>query len=438
MRALTIRLYFLLLIVIVNSGVISVGLVQIADELLLLLSIGIIWLGAMRPKLSKLNLISLRKFRRVTLIYAFYVFLISIASPFSLNPLLSTAQAFINIKFVLISLAGLLVSSDPSAVRYVRVLFKVTVVLFSIGLGFNLVIGESWNLFFAPNDEVLYRFNLIRPVGWFGHPSQNGYFLGLFGATVVLLWSLSRKTTRLNLTRAFWVFFLLNISVTVLINVRKALFALIFFAVAATERLGNFRRSLLLVFLALSAAVGGYFAKDTAFVAETLNDISNMMHNDNDDYIRGLMVFNGLRLFLEFFPFGVGGGTFGTVLSQFNTMSVYEYVGLNMAVIYTDGGKLDGVYDSGMFSMMAENGFVGMILLLLVVVQFYKSAGAMMPFAAFPILKILTGYAVLLSFTEPAWQNGLFSAFFAINIAYVASCMRVIDSRRCVKVEALT
>ena len=131
------------------------------------------------------------------------------------------------------------------------------------------------------------------------------------------------------------------------------------------------------------------------------------------------MVFYGYGIFLEFFPFGSGAATFGTVLSQFNTLAVYEYVNLDMDRIYYNKGQLDGVYDSGLFSMLAENGFIGIFLMFLLIYYFFKLNKAKLDTYNYMIFKIITWFALLLSITEPVWQNGLFTVMYTINLLLI-------------------
>ena len=123
---------------------------------------------------------------------------------------------------------------------------------------------------------------------------------------------------------------------------------------------------------------------------------------------------------MSFSPFGTGAATYGTVLSGFNTLSVYEYVNLPISRIYQDG-KLSGVYDSGLFSMLAENGFIGMILMFSFIYYFFKFNKQRLDEYNYIIFKIITWFAILLSLTEPVWQNGMFTVFYTMNLLFIYS-----------------
>ena len=148
-------------------------------------------------------------------------------------------------------------------------------------------------------------------------------------------------------------------------------------------------------------------------------NITNSTTNENNSYIRGLMIFYGAFLFFEFFPFGVGSATFGTVLSQYNTLDVYMYVGLDLNRIYYKYGQLKGVYDSGLFSMLAENGFIGLLFIFSFVYYFFRFNRKLLDPYNYLIFKIITWFTILLSLTEPVWQNGMFTVIYVINLLMI-------------------
>lgn len=74
-------------------------------------------------------------------------------------------------------------------------------------------------------------------------------------------------------------------------------------------------------------------------------------------YIRIAMFYSGIQLALENFPFGAGGGTFGSSLSLGSP--VYGVVGIAHWATVVDG---TGIFDSGLGSLIGEYGFLGAIL----------------------------------------------------------------------------
>ncbi|GAB4270268.1 MAG: hypothetical protein Kow0029_06840 [Candidatus Rifleibacteriota bacterium] len=156
-------------------------------------------------------------------------------------------------------------------------------------------------------------------------------------------------------------------------------------------------------------------------VRDTVMNLKYMITSKDNTYIRGLMIFHGVSLFLQFFPLGVGSATFGSVLSLHNTLEVYNYVGLgkNLEWLTDESGKVYGIFDSGLASIMAENGFIGMAFIVGMIFYFFKFNKERLSKRNFFVFKIITLYAVFLSFTEPAWQNGYFTIFYVVNMLHI-------------------
>jgi hypothetical protein len=172
-------------------------------------------------------------------------------------------------------------------------------------------------------------------------------------------------------------------------------------------------------------AFGVYlFLGESSYFSDTKLDILRMTNNDDDNYyIRGLMVFNGASLAISHFPFGTGAATFGTVLSKYNTLEVYQKV--NIPSFWYEGEELSGVYDSGFFSLLAENGFVGIAVMILVMIYFSKYLAARVNANGKGILDVLVITMVLWSVTEPVIQNGIFTVIYTTLIVYVVSKYKV-------------
>jgi len=72
-------------------------------------------------------------------------------------------------------------------------------------------------------------------------------------------------------------------------------------------------------------------------------------------YIRAAMLFGGMQLAVEFFPFGSGGGKFGSSLSA-GSMA-YEILGI---AHWPTVANMTGVFDSGLGSVVGEYGWFGL------------------------------------------------------------------------------
>ena len=143
------------------------------------------------------------------------------------------------------------------------------------------------------------------------------------------------------------------------------------------------------------------------------------MINPETSYARGIMVYHGWWLFFHFFPFGTGNASFGSVLSEYNTFDVYNYVGLNMERFYYKSGYLQGIYDGGISSLAAENGFIGFLLIIIFIYYYFKFFKKFFYDYNYQVFKVITWFTIILSLTEPNWQNGMYSVFYLITLLYI-------------------
>lgn len=77
-------------------------------------------------------------------------------------------------------------------------------------------------------------------------------------------------------------------------------------------------------------------------------------------YIRTIMLVHGARLAMENFPFGAGGGVFGSPLSIGS--HIYDQIGIARLPTIEEG---HGINDSGIGSLLGEYGVAGLLLILI-------------------------------------------------------------------------
>ena len=404
---------FMMFFLTYNEGIINNALARSSDELFLFFSVIIIALSIFTHLLK----LKLPKYLFVFLIYLFYQIINYYQSPFPLQLHFVLIQSLINIKVFLVATAAIyLYSSSRFNNLLIQKTFKIFVFLFLFGMIASFVLGPTWSAWF--NTPAVYRYGFLRPVGWFGSVAHNAYFLTLTFVTLFLLYSKKPNISLSTLTKKFFLFSIIDFLLAFPLTVRKGLMINLPFGYIILEKYQKYQKVLFVTVSTLFAILFLYFIKDLEIFQDTLDNFKNFTH-DQHTYIRGLMVFYGYGIFLEFFPFGSGAATFGTVLSQFNTLAVYEYVNLDMDRIYYNKGQLDGVYDSGLFSMLAENGFIGIFLMFLLIYYFFKLNKAKLDTYNYMIFKIITWFALLLSITEPVWQNGLFTVMYTINLLLI-------------------
>jgi len=398
-------------ILIYHANISKISILLQVDEILLLISMIIVIVQIVSEMHKKID-----KVYFVLILYLIYQFINYIVSPFNHNVFLVLIQSLINIKVFLISLATLIVYNNTfynnDAIKKTMFFF---IILFFVGIIINWSIGSSWNIFY--NERAVVRYGILRPIGYYISTAHVGYFFVLTFVTFYMLMSKEKIIKKTKFLKKFFIFIIIDFILAFILSTRKGMFMNIPFGLFVLSLFKIKEKILILIFLSIFLSIFVYLIKDMQIFLDTQQNISDM-RDPETSYIRGLMIYHGLSLFIEFFPFGVGNASFGTVLSQYNTFEVYEYVGLPLHRIYYDNA-LHGVYDSGFASMLAENGFFGIFLMFLFIYYFFKFNKQRLDSYNYELFKIITIFTILLSLTEPNWQNGLFTVFYVINLLYI-------------------
>jgi len=104
-------------------------------------------------------------------------------------------------------------------------------------------------------------------------------------------------------------------------------------------------------------------------VLETFEKVQGTINSDLR-YIRIAMLFGGYSLATEFFPFGAGGGQFGSPLSHGG--QAYVSLGISEWATVVEG---TGIHDSGIGTILGEYGFFGFFLLAILIFQTFRVWG---------------------------------------------------------------
>ena len=412
LRHLTFIIYAILFFTSYNSGLIAQNVLGYSDELLL--ALGVIVL--ITPSLIKLKL---DPTSLILITYICYTILNALISKFSPNYFYALAQSLIHIKLFIIAQAAIsLYQGSKSQIKIIKVVFFTFVALFTLGMLVNLLGGETWNSLIS-SEEIQYRYGFIRPVGYFGHYAPNSYFFSLALITITMLYSKQINVDRASQVKKFFIFVVIDFLAAFPLTVRKGLFMIVPYGFYVLTLLKTSNRIVFTVAACLFLMVFIGVIANSEMMTDTITNFDNLFSDDHS-YIRGLIVYYGFHLFLDFFPFGVGNGLYGTVFSNLN-LSVYEYVGLNPQRLMKQDGTLSGVYDSGVSALMAESGFIGMILVTAIIVNFFRYNKKRLDIHGYRIFKVITYFAILLSLTEPVWQNGFFATFYSSCLLYIYS-----------------
>ena len=351
-------------------------------------------------------------------IYTWFIFLLLyfiiqlinyFSSPFDLNIIYVLLQSIINVKLFLgILLVYILSKEEVIKKRYVDFVWVSMILIFILGIILNWIVGESWNIYFT--DRVRYRYGILRSVGSFADVGVNGYFFSLFFTTFYFV--VRDKYANLLSSKRIVLFSLINLIASLILTVRKNLVSIIVVFFSFIREVKTFQR----LFASFLLLISFFLLIFLAYIYGIFDDLIGGFLDDDTSYIRILMFTNGFRLMVDFFPFGVGSGTFGTLMSNFNTLEVYEYVGINLRHYTNIDGSLRGVYDCGFSSFIAENGFIGFLIIVGLITGINTSFKALFTVTNYKIYYILILFTLLLTFSEPIAQSGFYTVFFMVNL----------------------
>lgn len=406
-REVLFTIYLALTVLVYFSGIFTVF--SFMDELLLLISFSYMLFECIILK-------SMSRFTLITLLYLGYCIALALQSPFSPNIFYSFFQSLIHIKVLVISYFAITIFKNIVDMKLFLGIFKLLVIMYFIALFMNMLIGEAWNDLVGFY-EYQYRYGFLRPAGIFSHYAPNSYFFTLIVTTLMLTLGSSKANVFSYHLKKFVIFIFIDFFAAFPLTVRKGMVVLIPYLFYVIAILRPKLKLIISMVMLISISVLIWLISETQIFIDTIDNFSNFFSDDHS-YLRGLIVYYGYGLFSDFFPLGTGAGLYGTVFSNSN-LSVYEYVGLNMALFTADDGSLIGVYDSGLAALAAELGFIGLLFVFSLTYLLMDLCSKVTSVSNFKIIKLLTVYMLLLSITEPVLQNGFFTVFYCISVLYV-------------------
>ncbi|WP_157514474.1 O-antigen ligase family protein [Mangrovimonas sp. TPBH4] len=281
-----------------------------------------------------------------------------------------------------------------------------------LGLMIHLILGERFNHF---TGVVTFARPNIRYVGFFTHPNHLAYL-----AVLYLVYLLNLKAVQdLKLTFKDWTKVLILFIVIVLTDSRTAMLAVgILFVVFYWKLIKqNYK-------LVLSGIVIGIFGLIYVCFFTTL--VPSIYENIKDTfdlsshYIRGNMIYLSGLIFFDFFPFGTGAATFGSVLSG---DKVYDLYG--QADRYYFANKM-GIYDSNVASIVGEYGLLGIIFFIFL---FYYLVVYLKGYTSRKTLVVpLVIMFIFYSITNPMLTNNLYALLTALVLVLMVNVDKLIYS----------
>lgn len=276
--------------------------------------------------------------------------------------------------------------------------FKYIIVFALTGLLIHLFFGVKLNqwigisAFARPN---------IRYLGFFTHPNHLAYLMVVYVAYLLN----NKFVNRLKLSLADWLKILIGFFVIILADSRTAMLGAGILIFAFYWELIKKNYKIIFSFLVL-----GFFGFLYVYFYTSLKD--SIIQNINDtlditsSYIRGNMIYLSGLIFIDYFPFGTGAATFGSVLSDDTVYAIY-----GQADRYYFANEI-GIYDSNVASVIGEYGFIGMLLFGTIFFYLIRYLKQITPYRTL-IMPLMVVF-LLYSITNPMLTNNVYSLLSAI------------------------
>lgn len=407
----SIKLFLLLLVF--CQAIIPVSFVSYADELLLIGSFALILILGIKDFRIKgstnytvLLLLSL-------IGYSIINYLIS---PFSGSFVIMFIQSLVSVKAIVVLFGFTLIYENTTLFKQtIRSFFIIFIILFILSLLLNLIIGETWNTVLGA--QIKYRDGLLRPVGIMSNPGNLGDY---FVITITTLFFISYSNfIKSKPIISYILFSSFTIVFSIMIfTVRKPLLMLIPLFFILKGYMGK-RLFYTITFSGFALLLGITLLTNGNIFKTTSNNLKNFTTLEDNSYIRGIMFYNSINFFVEEFPFGTSPGTFGSNLSQLNSTKAYEEAGITrLSWVFNDEGRMEGVFDTGIGSILAEFGFIGLIIYIFFIITFYKYFRNKYSSVA-KVFSILLVYILLNTIVNPGIMHGYTSTFLIINSLYL-------------------
>lgn len=310
-----------------------------ADELILLFSLAVLLpIYLFSQKLSLINILLIT--------FIFYSVIISILFGMNKELLVVILQTLINVKFFIFLLVFIVLFKNKNWI--INNFFNRILIISLIGLGLHLIFGEIFNNFFK--FPTFARPN-IRYTGFLPHPNHLAYLMVL----VIGLILNKSKTQFLRIGQVNWIKIFLCLLVIIFTDSRTALIAVFIFFMGYywSFILKNYKWFVGSIFASILIIAYMYFF--TGLVDSIIQNINESLDLESH-YIRGNMIYLSALIFYDFFPFGTGSATFGSVLANDSAYKFYD-----QADRYYFVNEI-GVYDSNLASIIGEYGMIGILM----------------------------------------------------------------------------
>jgi len=260
-------------------------------------------------------------------------------------------QSFINFKFVIYLILFYVIDKfyTSDGIDFVKVLFVVSIISL-VGYFLNIFLPS----YFVISEDV-WHVERNRILGFQFKPNDLAIFLSLLSVYIYLT------------TKGFLRMSLIGIMGLLIFNAGSRTADMIFISILIFAIIFSGKRKLMWLFLPFGLVFSGLYILDNLdyiLATQTINDLSQFNEIDDTQYIRVIMIYLGFLLAIDFFPFGVGAGNFGSTMSEGSP--IYEVLGVADNPFFVN---MVGIYDSNFSSLVAE---YGLILSLVIFYVLYR------------------------------------------------------------------
>lgn len=296
------------------------------------------------------------------------------------------AQVVFHLKFFIFSLVVIY-----SGITQKKLVYFLAVIVIS-GVFLNFIFSGNFNSLVGV--ESKFRNGIIRPVGWFGDTAVLG-----FATSICYIYFCDRYK---ELSAQKVIFDMSFIAFCLLVSVRTPILAVFIMNVRYIK---TTKGAMSFIYLT-PILVALLFISDSLYyyVQITIDNIKWMFDSDSG-YIRGIMIYYSVINAIDYFPFGSGASTFGTVFSD--DSYIYTKFGLENSMFILEK---KGIYDSNLASILGEFGVLGLVLYFWLFDRFCYTASSFYRRNRYSIFS----YVVIYSITNPIFMSSILSCILAV------------------------
>ena len=293
----------------------------------------------------KINKLALRP-----LITIFIFVIVSLFSKYYSNFNNTVLCAFIHVKWFLIFYVVYEIFKDDYV--FFKRLFFMTLFMSAFGILINFILQEQFNNYF--NQDIMIRDKKLRMMGFEMHPNNLGILLSLFFIYVNFFNGMPSYTKIILSTVIFT-----GICV-VLIGSRTPLIVVpLSFAYLLLGKKDKILSFIIIIIISILSTVALVLWGQSIIDRTKKNLTAITEKQDQSEYLRGIMIYNGFKIMFMYFPVGTGMATFGTSLSIGS--KVYDDIKIGSRGVFDT--MTGGAYDSNFASIAGEMGFLGIVLI---------------------------------------------------------------------------